>query len=47
MKIDWNKVDWFGLVKAVIKAAVPFLSGAVGGLLTGCSVTGSGIGLTI
>ena len=40
-------IDWKGLVKAVIKAIIPFLSGAVGGILTGCSMFGSGVGVTI
>ena len=39
-------IDWMGLAKAVIKAALPFLTGAIGGFLAGCSVTGSGIGFT-
>ena len=36
-------MDWLGLVKAVVKAALPFLTGALGGFLAGCSVTGSEI----
>ena len=40
-------IDWKGLVKAVIKAIIPFLSGALGGLLSGCSMFGSGVGVTI
>ena len=39
-------MDWMGLVKAVVKAALPFLTGALGGFLAGCSVTWSGIGFT-
>lgn len=39
-------MDWLELVKAVVKAALPFLTGALGGFLAGCSVTGSGIGFT-
>ena len=39
-------MDWMGLAKAVVKAVLPFLTGALGGFLAGCSVTGSGIGFT-
>ena len=42
-KID---IDWLGLAKAVIRAAWPFLAGAVGGLLSGCSVFGPVFGKT-
>ena len=44
MKIN---IDWRGMMRAAIKAILPFLTGALAGFLTGCSVTGSGIGLTI
>ena len=44
MKIQ---IDWMGMVKAIVKAVVPFLSGALGGLLSGCSIYGSGIGATM
>ena len=44
MKLD---IDWRGMLRAIAKAALPFLSGALAGFLTGCSVTGSGIGLTL
>ena len=44
MKID---IDWRGMIRAAIKAILPFLSGALAGFLTGCSVTGTGIGLTL
>ena len=40
-------IDWKGLVKAIVKAIIPFLSGALGGLLSGCSMFGSGVGVTI
>lgn len=40
------KIDWLGLAKAVIKAALPFLTGALGGFLAGCSFYGSGVGYT-
>ena len=40
-------IDWLGLVKAVVKAAFPFFAGAIGGLATGCSIMGSGVGLTL
>lgn len=43
MKIN---IDWKGLAKAVVKAILPFLSGALGGLLSGCSVYGTGAGVT-
>ena len=39
-------IDWKGLIKAVLKSALPFFTGALGGLLTGCSIYGSGIGAT-
>ena len=38
-------IDWKGMLKAAIKAILPFLSGALGGLLTGCTV-GSGPNFT-
>ena len=44
MKLD---IDWAGLVKAVLKAAFPFFAGAIGGLVTGCSLCGSGVGVTM
>ena len=44
MKVN---IDWRGMMRAAIKAMLPFLTGALAGFLTGCSVTGSGIGLTI
>ena len=40
-------IDWLGLVKALLKAALPFFSGALGGLLSGCSVYGTGAGVTL
>lgn len=43
MKIN---IDWKELAKAVVKAILPFLSGALGGLLSGCSVYGTGAGVT-
>ena len=39
-------IDWMGIAKAVIKAVMPFLMGAAGGLCSGCSVFGSGIGIS-
>ena len=39
MKLD---IDWKGLVKAVLRAALPFLAGAVGGIAAGCTVGGIG-----
>ena len=41
------KIDWRGMIRAALKASLPFLTGAFAGFLTGCSVTGSGIGLTL
>ena len=29
-------IDWKGLLKAVLRAALPFLAGAVGGMVGGC-----------
>ena len=43
MKVN---IDRAGLAKAVFKAAWPFLAGALGGLLSGCSVFGPVIGKT-
>ena len=39
-------IDWRGMVKAILKAILPFFSGALGGLLSGCSVYGTGAGVT-
>ena len=39
MKLD---IDWKGLLKALAKAALPFLAGAVGGVFAGCTVGGTG-----
>ena len=36
------KIDWKGLLKALAKAALPFLAGAVGGIVGGCTVGGIG-----
>ena len=36
------KMDWNALLRAVIKAAWPFVAGAVGGLISGCTVGGIG-----
>ena len=38
--------DWRGALQAVLKALIPFLSGAIGGLLSGCLVYGTGAGVT-
>ena len=35
-------IDWLGMIKAVAKAAWPFIAGAFGGLLSGCTVGGTG-----
>ena len=42
----FKSIDWSGLLKAVAKAIWPFVAGAAGGLLSGCSVWGSGVGVT-
>lgn len=34
MKLD---IDWRGMVKAVLKAMVPFFVGALGGVIAGCA----------
>ena len=47
MKFDFSKIDWTGLVKAIVKTAWPFFAGAFGGFLTGCSFCGSGVGVTL
>ena len=36
------EIDWFGLLKAVLKAVLPFIAGGLGGLATGCTVGGIG-----
>ena len=36
------KIDWRALLRAVIKAAWPFIAGAVGGFVSGCTVGGVG-----
>ena len=40
-------IDWRGMLKAVLKAIWPFVAGAAGGLFSGCSVFGSGLGPTV
>ena len=40
-------IDWREMIRAIAKAALPFLSGALAGFLTGCSFNGSGIGMTL
>jgi len=40
MKLD---IDWRGLLRAIAKAALPFIAG----WLTGCSITGAGVGITL
>lgn len=44
MKLD---IDWGEMLKAVLKAVIPFFTGALGGLLAGCSIYGSGVGATL
>ena len=44
MKLD---IDWKAMLIAIVKAIVPFVSGALGGLLSGCSVYGTGAGVTL
>ena len=39
MKLD---IDWAGMLKALWRAAWPFLTGALGGFLAGCTVGGIG-----
>ena len=39
MKLD---IDWNGLLREVLKAVWPFIAGAVGGLISGCTVGGIG-----
>ena len=36
------KIDWAGLAKALLKAAWPFIAGAVGGIVSGCAWGGNG-----
>lgn len=37
-----NQIDWNALLIAVLKAVWPFVAGAVGGLISGCTVGGIG-----
>ena len=39
MKLD---IDWYALLRVVIKAIGPFIAGAVGGIVSGCTVGGIG-----
>ena len=34
-------IDWSGMLKAVLKAVRPFIGGAIGGLISGCTVEGA------
>ena len=36
------KINWKEMLKAMIKAAWPFIAGALGGILSGCTVGGIG-----
>ena len=40
-------VDWFGLLRAVLKAALPFFAGALGGIASGCAAFGPGVGTSV
>ena len=44
MKIN---IDWRGLLRALLKAALPFFAGALGGIASGCSVFGPGVGACV
>ena len=35
-------IDWFKVIKAVVKALLPFFAGGLGGVVTGCTVGGIG-----
>ena len=37
-----HEIDWAGMLKAALKAIWPFIAGAVGGILSGCTVGGIG-----
>ena len=39
MKLE---IDWAGMLKAALKAIWPFIAGAVGGILSGCTIGGIG-----
>ena len=45
--MNWKAIARFSVTRFVIKTALPFLSGMIGGLLAGCSVTGTGVGVTV
>ena len=38
----FKEIDWFKLIKAVVKALLPFFAGGIGGVVTGCTVGGIG-----
>ena len=40
-------IDWRGMLRAALKAVWPFVAGAAGGLFSGCSIFGSGVGATV
>ena len=39
MKLE---INWLEMIKAAVKAAWPFIAGAFGGLLSGCTFGGIG-----
>jgi len=41
-------IDWKAMLLAAIKAIWPFIAGSIGGVaVSGCSVFGSGVGVTV
>ena len=44
MRFNFN---WRGALVAAAKAIWPFLAGAFGGMLSGCSIYGTGVGATL
>ena len=45
--MDNRLIDWRGMLRAALKAVWPFVAGAAGGLFSGCSIFGSGVGATV
>ena len=38
--MDNKDFDWIGLIKAILKAVIPFIAGGLGGVVAGCTVGG-------
>ncbi len=38
----FKEIDWLKVIKAVVKALLPFFAGGLGGAVAGCTVGGIG-----